>query len=323
MTGLCVDSPDFASYANGALDQLIRRGNWFGTIKTIRTCVRGHCVVWPRQVGTILALNVNGQPSDLFNRWYGFMPDGYCGKLFQRWNAAGRQRGLTTESDGNVCVFNPIPCNTDVYLQFFISNPTDAGKTITVLGIDSNGQPVRTQRSDGTVQDGVVLTLAKPFVQSPMMFRKVTRVIKGETNYTVRGYQYNPATQTLDDLCSYEPSETNPEYVHSRISCGVQFRGSGCLAQVEALVKLKFTPVKYDDDLLVIDNDDALANMMMSKRFKEMGDVANTMAYEAQAFRELNYQMKDVFPDEQFVCNFLPFGRYDALNGSNIRIGMI
>ena len=85
--------------------------------------------------------------------------------------------------EGTSPVFNPIGCNQNVYLQFFLSSPTDLGKGITVYGIDSNGQVVMSQRQDGTIQEGVRLILAKPFVQTPVKFRPVTRINKDETNY--------------------------------------------------------------------------------------------------------------------------------------------
>ena len=92
--------------------------------------------------------------------------------------------------------------------------------------------------------------------------------------------------------------------------------------EVEALVKIKFVPVKYDDDVMLIDNEAAVCNMIMAQRMKESGDLPNARAYEANAFRELNFQMKDYFPDENFVVDLQLFGR-DNLNRDGIRIGMI
>ena len=322
LSGICTDSPDFVSYTNGAVSQLLRRGQWFGTLRSVRACIYDGCVTWPRQVATIMAINTCGYPSPLYNRWFSFLPMQDCARFYGAWRLGGFQRGLFTESIGTSPVFNPIGCGKDMYLRFYISNPTDNGKTITILGIDSNGQVIRTQRNDGTIQEGMTLTLKTNGVQTPIKFRHVTRVVKSETNYVVRGYQYDDATNAMTDLCSYEPSEICPEYVQTRIAARRSSHQGCCAEQVEALVKIKFVPVKYDDDLLLIDNETAMANMVMSVRFKEMGDIPNARAYEAEAFRELNYQMKDLFPDEQFVVNFRPFGN-DNLNDRNIRIGQI
>jgi hypothetical protein len=334
LSGVCVDSPDFVSYTNGAVQQLARRGNWFGTLRSMRACVYDTGVAWPRHVATIFAIKTCNHVMDLYNRWFSFLPMEDCSRYWGEWSGSGAwgngaswgvgpgfgRRGFT-ESDGNVPVFNPISCGNQVFLQFVVSDPTDVGKTITVMGIDYNGQVVRTQRPDGTIQEGIVLTLAVPYVQTPFQFRHVTRVVRQATNYPVRGYQVLSSGALLD-LCYYEPTEVSPEYVHTHISSRWGRGQNGCIGQVEALVKIKPIPVKHDQDLLLIDNETALANMVMAVRFKEQGDLANARGYEVEAFRELNYQMHNLFPDEQFVVNFRPFGR-DGLNNDRVRIGMI
>lgn len=324
MTGVCVDSRDFASYTNGAIDQLLRRGKWWGTFRSVRACVYDNCVTWPRHVQTILSVRMGNGVQNVFNQWFNFLPMQHCGYFYRDWSLNGRHHYGHSVNENTSPVFNPIGCNQNVFLQFFIDSPTDIGKGITVIGIDSNGQFVRTQRDDGTIQDGVRLTFAKPFVQTPMMFRHVLRVNKDETHYPVRGFQLNPTTGLLLNLAYYEPSETSPEYVRTKVGMSQQRIYTGCCeAEIEALVKIKFVPVKYDDDVLLIDNEAAIANMIMAQRLKEAGDLANSRAYEADAFRELNFQMKDFFPDEQFVVDLQLFGRDDGLNRDNIRIGML
>lgn len=326
MSGVSTDSPKFTAYTNGAVDQLLRRGKWYSTFRSMKACVYQDHVTWPRQVQTLLAIRAGRNVQPVFNQWYNFLPMEHCGYFYRDWHLGGQQRHGHTVVEGNSPVFNPIGCNQNVYLQFFLSSPTDLGKGITVYGIDSNGQVVMSQRQDGTIQEGVRLILTKPFVQTPVKFRHVTRINKDETNYPVRGYQVSEGGVLLP-LSYYEPSETFPDYIRTRIG---QNRGFGppggsvgcCQMEVEALVKIKFVPVKYDDDVMLIDNEAAVNNMIMAQRLKESGDLANARAYEADAFRELNFQMKDYFPDENFVVNLQLFGR-DNLNRDGIRIGMI
>ena len=324
LAGVCVGSPQFVSYTNGAVDQLLRRGNWYTSFRTVRGCVYNGCVTWPRQVQTILSIRNSGQYQRVFNKWFNFLPmnDRDHGYFYRDWHLGGmRERGRTV-TDGTSPVFNPIAPGHDLPIRFYIDSPTDLGKTITLIGIDCNGQFIRTQRKDGTVQDGIQLTFALPYVQTPYAMRHIQRVVKDETNYNVRGYQVLP-DGTMLELALYEPSETSPEYITTQTSRTHNRVWNGCCeGEVEALVKIKFVPVKYDNDLLLIDNETALANMVMAVRFKEMGDLTNARGYEVEAMRELNYQMRNVFPDEQFVVDFRPFGR-DDLNRDNIRIGMI
>ena len=67
--------------------------------------------------------------------------------------------------------------------------------------------------------------------------------------------------------------------------------------------------MKHDDDQVLIENEDALVNMILSIRNKEQQNVTAAMQFETLAFRELNYEMRTRFPDEQFNMNFKPFGR--------------
>jgi hypothetical protein len=308
------DSPEFASLVNAAIRQLLTRGNWWSTVQPMEGCVTDHCVVWPRYVATVLAVNAGNRHTELANRWYRFLPwdssnIGWACDYFQH----GRGGNITAEMDGTIPVFNPIACNAGMYLQFFIDNATDVGSTITIFGIDSKGQVIRTQRSDGTWQEGIELTLTMPYVQTPMLIRKVARVVKDLTNGMVRGYQWDGVSLSgtsplLLDLCSYSPAETSPQYLHSRLH-GFRSHNACCaFTRITALVKLGYVPVVNDDDLVLIENEDAIRDMVKAIKQKEAGDFPGATASEADAFRELNYQMRDRFPIEQFTANFRPFG---------------
>src|SRR5262249_46944155 len=148
------------------------------------------------------------------------------------------------------------------YLQFYITEPTDVGKTITVFG-KTGGIEIFTTRSDGTIQPGLVLTLAIPFVQTTILIDNVDRIIKDVTDGPVYGYQWDGAN--LFPLATYAPSETLPEYRTSRIQT------SGCTnncnvwpSQISAFVKIEFIPVVHDDDEVQIDCIEALALAIQS-----------------------------------------------------------
>ncbi len=328
--GIDVESCQFLDYCRDAVRQLMTRGSWWSNVASIECCVRtSGILVWPRGVSTILALNVCGYPTDVQNRWYRFRPldnDAYgLGQAYQRggWsggNGTGYNRAIgniVTETNGTWPVFNQIE-GTGFTIRTFISNLMDVGKKITFYGIDGNGQIVRTQRDDGTWQDGVQITLANPHVDTPMQFQKVSRVVKDETNGYLNCYQFNVAQGFLLDLAQYQPSETNPDYIVTRITRAniggnvINYGGSGnnnCAPkQVSALVKLNFVPFTYDDDLVQIDNEDAIRDMVLSIRKKEQGDIAGAAAYESSAIHELNREAESRMPDEQIVVENRTFG---------------
>jgi hypothetical protein len=318
IAGVCATSPDFAGYVNQATRQLMRRGNFFGTVQPMRGCVYDNCITWPRQVGTVLAVNQNGHYTELSNRWYQFMPWAGVDLCSFGLGPGHWHQFRETTFDGTTPVFNPIPFGLSRYILAFPSVQADIGKTITLFGKDSNGQTVMQKMTDGTWQEGITLTLALPYTQTPMLFQKITRVVKDVTQGVVRLYQWDGVTlnpdgsANLSDCALYDPSETSPDYQHSRMSgC----RNSNCPTgfQITALVKLAFFPVVNDNDLVLIENQDALAIFIQSIKYREKGDAARAVQWERDAFRELNYQMRDMFPDEQFTVNFRPFGN-DGLN---------
>lgn len=302
----CPNSDEFLVKSNAAVRQLAQRGNWFGTISALNGCVYDNCITWPREVDTVLALNVCGYPSQMSNMWYRYVPiDESHRRDFIQYSRNGYAGNLMTSGNGNTPVFNNVPCGTNRWIQVFISNSLDSGKKITFYGIDSNGQIVNTQRADGTWQDGIELTLGNPFVQSSIQFRRVDRVVKDITSGMVRVYQFDGTV--LYDMAQYQPTETTPDYVTSKIQ-GCRTGSCDGLTKISALVKLKHIDFFNDNDFVVVDCEDAIRDMMISIDRKEQGSIPDAQAMELSAFRELNYQSRNRWPIEQFSVDFRPFG---------------
>jgi hypothetical protein len=258
-------------------------------------------------VGSVLALHECRHFSIPSNRWYSFLK---WGSFFTDWSMHWHREGrhFVADSAETVPVFNPIPAGTPRFIRFYADNPQDYGKNITVYGVDSNGQALGYgQRLDNTWQDGLVLSLSAPYIQSSATatwdgkVHKITRVVKDPTVGRVRGFQVDDAGVQYD-MATYEPSETNPDYVWTR----VPVHNDGRPTVISALVKLAFVPVQYDNDLVLIENVDALRDMVMSIKAKEAG--GDWLTPERAAFRELNFELRDRFPMEQFPLDFRPFG---------------
>lgn len=327
-SGFDVESCDFLTICRDAVRQLMNRGGWFSTVVPLDACVRDNVVTWPRGVSTILGININNHPVLISNLWYQFMqPNMHDNGWARQYRTTGWFGNANIETRGLACVFNPIKAE-GFTVRTFITLPSDAGKKITYYGVDVNGQPIITTRLDGTVQPGVQVVLGSPFVDTPVAIRHITRVVKEETDGDVLAYQYNLASGFLLDLARYQPTETNPQYITTELRgvCNLRQRpngaNDGCVRCVSSLVKVDFVPFKFDDDLVQIDSEDAIRDMVLSIRKKDQGDIAGSAAYEISALRELNFQMRQRYPDDQFQVNFRPFGS-DDLNGNNIRIGQI
>ena len=307
----CGNSTEFISLVNKATRMLLKRGNFYGTVQPIVCAAYGNTVTWPNYVGSILAMNVCGRHVDLYNHWYKFMP--YDEHRHREWAWAYEQAGrvyqhgeLRADFNATSPVFNQLDPLYPMPLRIYIDNPTDAGKTITILGKDANGQIINTLRQDGTWQDGLVVTLAYPFTDTPVSFQIVTRVVKPVTNGVVRGFAIDTANSVLRDLAYYRPTDTNPDYVVSHLQ-GRKHCPSAPY-RVEALVKLQFVPVSNPQDLVLIEDADALTDMVSAIKLKEAGEIDEGQKYELSAIRELNYGLRNKYPIEQFNVSFRPFG---------------
>ena len=311
----CTSSSEFSSLVNEATEALMTRGNWWGTVQPISCAIYSNKITWPRYVGTVLAMNVCDKPVDLSNKWYKFMPfDAARHPQWAKQSAANDWYSGNLKSDSAMTspVFNQMNPAYPMPIQIYIENSSDAGKYITIFGKDSNGQVLRSLRSDGSYQEGVIIAMQYPFTQTQASFQIVTRVLKDVTNGPVRLYQMDLSNSVRREMAYYEPSETNPEYVVNQLR-GHNFDVQTSLGyispvKVDALVKLNYVPVVNGQDIVQIDNARALKFMIQSIKLDEANDTKGSQEFELKAFRELNYEMRNKYPIEQFTVSFRPFG---------------
>jgi hypothetical protein len=328
IAGSCSGTSDFTDAVNDATRMLANRGNWWGTVKRICACV--YCpdqIVWPRQVSEVLAIKRCNRTLPLLNHWAEFS-DLDSHDLLSYWGGVGWEWSFGPSSilggahhsgvQGNlVSIFNPISSAdgvNGVYLRFYPTAQNDVGKTITVFGVDSNGEELRSDRPDGTVQDGIVTTLTLPFATMPASSRNVntvrhvTRVVKDATDGPLYAYQYRATDNVLLDLARYEASETNPQYQTTRLGGNHLGASGSCPAMVTALVKLRHIDAVYDNDPLAIDNLDAIALMIQAIKNSDAFDPQQSAAMEARAIHEMNLELNTHLPLNQIPVAFSAFG---------------
>lgn len=323
--GVCPTSQAFRDYTNQATQLLMKRGNFWGTVQPLQACVTNQCITWNRYVGTVLATNVCRNASRPQNNWSGFVPIGPMGIRGDGFGfgSGGCTGDLILENVGTSPVFNQVGCGKDFYIRAYPSVRADVGKTITIFGIDSNGQTIRTKDANGDWIEGAVITIAIPYSSTTMLIREITRVVKEKTQGVVRLFQYDPVENVLIDCAVYDPTETNPDYRVSRIN---GFVGRGCcncsgVKSIKALVKLEFVKVEVDSDLVIIDNEDAIAMTIQSIKAGESGNVGKSGALEASAIHDLNLQLRDKYPLDQTPISINPFGT--AMPAGRAMIGRI
>jgi len=309
VVGICSSKETFRAMTNEATERLMQRGGFWGTVRKLRTCVRCQSVTWPRAVETVLATNLCGRQVVNSDYYWKFLPmngaDYRC--------AMSRCGNLVVQHDGQTPVQAQLTCGNARYIRAFPAYQADVGKTVTLFGIDDNGQEIFTKRADGTWLPGVVLTLAIPFVGTPFLVREVTRILKDATMGPVRLYAYNPVADVMEDMAYYQPSERSPSFLHSTIK-GMRRVGvcstSNCngITSLEALVNLRFIPVETDEDQVLIDNWTALKLEMLSIRSEDAGDHDDALKIQARAVHELNLEVRRHIPEDQIPISIEPWG---------------
>lgn len=303
--GIATTSPEFVNIVNDATRQLMNRGNWWATIQPMWLPVSmatPHAdLICPRGVESILAVNRKHhhgfEPAYVFNFWYKFLP----------WNQGFKEicRGIDRHHHpsiayavGTTPVTNQIIYSAPMYVRATSNSINDAGINITFFGLDQNGNPAQVTLIL-TIPSGQTYPFASS-VTAGIKFSKIQRVVKDLSN----GYincQQDDNNGNLLALSNYEPSETTPEYTVMRLE------GFKPEPNIAVIASLSFVPALADTDNVLIENQDALRDMVLSIRKKEAGDIEGANAYDISAIRELNKEMKKRFPDEQFAVTFNPF----------------
>lgn len=267
--------------------------SWAGLIVPIHVCVSRGCVVWPRYVYSVREMSVCRHPIQIKNQWYDFMPRDWYDS-----NCCGNGCRMTAQD--KTPTYSSIYGDSR-YVRAYASVRIDYGKTVTIFGVDNNNQTLKHKNLDGSWSEGAIITLAGPYGTTLSFVRRIDRVLLDDMQGEVRLYAYDTVNAVLEDLAVYQPGETNPEYVryHLNVPCETN--------SINALVKLRFIPVRFDTDLVMIPLR-PLKTMCQSVKFGEAGDISNKIAFEKEAIRQMNQIKRNELPDSQIPVNCGAFG---------------
>lgn len=321
VAGYCTDSQEFAFLVNDACRRLLRRGDWVGTVQPIHMCAKRGCLVMPRYVQSIRKINVCNVPLTMGNLWYNFINNRDLCHPRWGWHSACDAGGLLT-AQGQTSTYQDIMADGRV-IRAYITAIEDVGKVIRFFGVDNGNQPLRCDNLNGTWSDGAPLALGWPYTTLSLPYnpnsyvRRIDRVTKDVTQGQVLVYAYDAVNNMLEDIAIYDPGETTPTYARyqlnvGRIGCSNTLSLTACcnttVSSIVALVKLRFIPAKFDTDLVIVDNLDALKDMVQSVKLREAGDPDASFKMEASAVRELQRDLEDNYPDDTFSAQNYPVG---------------
>jgi hypothetical protein len=258
------------------------------------------CITLPREVETVIGVNVGGQPVLGYSQLFEFHLNGpgSCRTICEwKWQDQGNFH----------CTFRDLitPAKLVAYLQ----TSEDDGKKLIVYGFDKDGQVLRRMENGQWVNGYLVPTIygvAIPDAGAPEIAR-ITGVFKDRTAGTVRLSTIDDSGTTGVTLGVYEPDETLPQYRR------IQLNRSCNWARV---AYIKTNPVfnsRYDH--IALKSRVALLLAVQARKHYADLQVDQAHSYEADAARlEIEAQQKaepPTFMPMQVIDMSNPRDKYD------------
>lgn len=271
IVGSCADDI-FFRWATDAVKIIANKSlfeGWKGWLD-ICTTGSGRCITMPREVGTVLAVNIGGQPTLGRDQMFSF-----------HLNGPGDCRGTCQFVWDDQGDWHPVykdlvtPSKLIAYLQ----KPSDNGKELLVFGYDDKNQPLRRQ-VNGEWRNGyqvpTIYGYAIPDVGAPVVSR-ITAVQKAVTDGTVRLASVDSGGLNGVNLAVYEPDETLPQYRRIRLGKPSTW--------VRIAYRKSAPKVTSFYDHVPLNNRLAFLLALRAVKFYSEQDLANAHAYEADAAR--------------------------------------
>lgn len=254
-----------------SIELLANKGETDALKGYVDLCVDGGCVTLPREIETILAVNLCGKPAIGRDALFSFHINGPGD------HGCGCEHTWT--DGGNWPTYRDLKCPAK--LIAFLDSPEDAGKMLKVWGFDSENRPLRTKIGE-VWEDGLrvptIFGYALPSSADPVVGR-ITAIQKDVTVGNVRLSSFDGASTSGTLLGVYEPDETKPEYRRIRICPSGPW--------VRIFYRKRTYEIRSVNDRILLSSRPALLMAMRALKFYTDGDLANGQAYEANATRLL------------------------------------
>lgn len=251
--GLCGTDPRFTQVVNEVVQMLLTKGHWWGTCNRYKICATDGCITLPSKIATAELTSVCGQSVPTYDFWYELLENGIGVRGVNCGENAAIMRGMFP-------TFSDIRGSTPKKLVFQCDLSADINKRVLVLGVDSNGNWIRTMQN-GVMADGEAILLSQsPGTTSVNNFSKITAI---QFLDTMSGqswlYELNTSTNALRQIGHYDYWDILPafqRYLYPGIPCNPSVP-----VLVEIVGKLAFIPAVQDNDLLMIGNFPAIKFM--------------------------------------------------------------
>jgi hypothetical protein len=269
--GTCGDAAIFSKLTQ-AVEVLSNSGDFDPLLGYVDLCVNDCVVTLPREIDTVLAVNIGGHASVGRDFLYRFHLNGLgdCkNPCIYQW-----------EDKGLVPVFSEMDAPSK--LICFVDVEADAGKEIWAYGYDADNKWIRTEEG-GVWKEGyrvpTVYGFAMPETNAPF-FSRVVRVRKAETIGPLKLTSFDVSDTTGAVLGIFEFDETDPQYRQIRVSnlsCG----------WVRIAYRKRLFKIKSLDDLIPLPGMLPVLMMLRALKRYDDNDLATATGFEATARRLL------------------------------------
>lgn len=263
------DEATIFSHLTDAVRLLANKGLNDPLLGELSLCVCNGCITLPRDVGTVLGVNVHGQPTLLQDQWFQY-----------HINGPGTQGCIPCSPNsyelGQVCTFRDL--SEPAYLVSELTSAADNNKRLRVYALDETGNKIFTPGPDGKLYEGFNVPTIFGFSQrapSVPAISSIYRVSKDATKDFVGLYAINKSDGVSQTKVGYyEPDETLPQYRRIRV---------GNKTSVRVKYKKASLQIRNQGDFINCDNFEALrlACRAVKLRLQDKFDAAKVPEAEA------------------------------------------
>lgn len=273
------DEATVLMYLTDALRLLSNKGLNDPLLGELELCVCNGCVTLPRDVGTVLGVDVCGQPTLLQDQWFKYHING----------PGSRPSNCVITEMGQVCTFRE-PSEA-AYLIAEVTSAADNNKKLRVYANDLNGNKIFSTGPDNKLYEGFYVPLIFGFSQrNPNIppLGKIYRISKDVTKDYVSLLAVNASDGVSQTKIGYyEPSETLPQYRRIKVP-----------NKSSVLVKYKKATLELrtQDDWMACENREALRVACRAVKFRTDDKWEAARAAEAEASRILAEETQAQLP---------------------------
>lgn len=269
--GHCLEPKLFRKITD-AVQLLANKGEIDPLVGFVDLCVDGQCITLPREIETVLALNIGGHPSLGRDELFSFHLNGPG----DTWTPCF---DYTWVNSGGFPTYRDLPCPGK--LVAFLDNSADNGKKIRVFGYDDQNRPLRTKVGNSWEDGYLVPTVfgyALPEEGAPVISR-ITDIVKDKTVANVRLSSFDNSSSSGTLLGVFEPDETKPRYRRIKINRNCQW--------VRICFRRRTLDVASVNDRIYLHSRLALVLAMRAVKKYDETDLAAALQFEANATRLL------------------------------------